>query len=291
MLRILFISSFLLIVLLMDGQVEINQPQNSSLSGSLTEKDDDPTEEELLQKYKMIRQSGTTGESRNIRKETQLQLDQLLNQIKIKSPGSFASHYASYLNKNKSEESLADLDAAYLLHPEESELWDDMLFKSVIEGNTQQITAFATKLKNANVYSAAEMEYNRNVLNSLEQNTVLFTYGNADTYPLLILQNLYSYRTDVKIICLEWIGNRRFIRQASLWLNTDSNKLIAGNEVATLNNILSGATRVPVYLALTLPPSELSKYKDSLYCTGLAMKFCSEPLANLASLSYNWEHL
>lgn len=46
-----------------------------------------------------------------------------------------------------------------------------------------------------------------------------------------------------------------------------------------------------MYLALTLPPAEIEKYRKNLYLTGLAMKYSTSSVENIPSLVYNWENL
>ena len=54
-------------------------------------------------------------------------------------------------------------------------------------------------LKNA-YYNEAWVQYARNILNSCEQNAILFTSGDTDTYPLLYAQEKNGIREDVTII-------------------------------------------------------------------------------------------
>jgi hypothetical protein len=237
-----------------------------------------------LNYYKSLRYSSYTDHSREVNKEVKKTLDLILNKMASAVPGTFEFYYASYLHNEKSDESFSYLKAAYDLNPLNSELYDDMLCHAVIQGLQQDVKTFAEKLSGTGIYNAAEIEYNRNVFNSVEQNAILITNGNVDTYPLIMMQQMQGFRTDVMIICLEWLNSNKYREMVA-------SKLAITSKGLDVSKILNSGTSRPVYVSLTLPPSVLKKYSNQLYCTGLAMKHSFTPLKNLESLAYNWEFL
>ncbi len=248
-------------------------------------------EEAWLNYYKAVRFGSYTEHSREISKDEKKQLNAILAKMEVEIANSFSYHYAYYLNGNKTDEALSHLQTAYFMHPENQELWDDMLFNSVVADDQPEVARFAAMLKNAGVYDQAEMEYNRNVLNSLEQNAMLITHGNVDTYPLIMLQKNEGYRADVKIICLDWITNSRYKTFIETTLKLMPGRIRPAEAYQALDEIFQSKANYPVYLALTIPPDVLSKYASELYCTGLAMKFSKQAIANITSLEYNWSKL
>jgi hypothetical protein len=240
-------------------------------------------EQGWLNYYKALRYTNYTPQSRAINSTKQKQLDDVLAQMKVSVPGTFAYHYASYLNGNKSESSFEELLKAFQLRADESELWDDLLSYAVIYNKPSEATKFASLLANNHVYNTHEVSYNRNVLNSIEQNGILVTHGNVDTYPALIMQQLNDYRKDVKVVCLEWLGNEAYAQQVSQWIGHD----IKGN--ASLKDILK--SKRSIYVALTVPPNVIESHASELYCTGLTLKHSSVPIDNLSALKNNWERL
>lgn len=251
-----------------------------------------PTDENAwLNYYKAARYKNYTEHSENISKEAQKKLDDILGRMNNAVPNSYAWNYCSFINSNRSDQAVPYLKKAYELRPLEKELWDDMLAEACISGDEKGTLEFSGKLEKSAIYTNAAMEYSRNVLNSVEKDGILITNGNLDTYPVLIFQKQHQYRTDVRIICLDWMGSARYAEQVSKIFSLKKEKMTVGKPYASLETILQNSKNYNIYLALTIPPDVLSLHLSDLYCTGLAMKYSKKTLQNLESLKYNWEFL
>lgn len=53
----------------------------------------------------------------------------------------------------------------------------------------------------------------KNYLNSCEPNAILFTNADNDTYPLWYAQEVEGIRTDVRVVCLQFLGSEAFLDQ------------------------------------------------------------------------------
>jgi len=240
-----------------------------------------------LNYFKTVRTSAMMGRSRAIDPTHYREMEVILSSMSDHIEGTYSWHLAHYLFGGKSDLSWHHLREAARIRPQSTELLAELVSMHTIQGEYGEASRLAKSMVDKKLFSQAELEYNRNVLNSLEKNSLLITYGFADTYPLLALQASEGLRKDVKLICLEWVGSARYLREVEK-LTGISLKGKEGMEFDVLSAVLR-ASGVPVYVGLTLPPDELRRWSSTMYCTGLALKVSKEPLVNLESLRQNWE--
>lgn len=227
---------------------------------------------------------GQTG--RSISSTEEAELASIIQQMKGALGESYEYQYASYLQLNKKDDGLSYLEKAYQLDPSNPEIWDDKLFQAVIEENEADQRGFANALVEVGYYSGALMEYNSNVLNSIAQNGILITYGQLDTYPLMVMQKGFDYRGDIKIICVEWLNSEKYKKQLSKQLGLN---VLHWTSQSTIKEIIKDVKQT-VYVGLTVPPAQLKELKNQLYCTGLAFMYSNGIVNNLQSLDYNWNN-
>jgi len=223
-------------------------------------------------------------------KQHQKELDIIIGNMANAVPSGYAFQYSNYVNGNKSDESFNYLHQAHQLRPNDTNLWDDMLCDAVLSDDKERIKAWVKQINDARLFSWAELEYNRNTLNSVEANGILITNGNVDTNPLFMLQS-EGFRTDVTIVCLDWLNSSRYIHILEAKLKVKPGLVRINDRVGSFHSVMNQSISRPVYVGLTVPVDLFSAYSKNLYCTGLALKHSESQINNIPSLVYNWEQL
>lgn len=63
------------------------------------------------------------------------------------------------------------------------------------------------------IESDALLEYNQNIILSCEENAILFTNGDFDTFPIWFLQLINNFRKDINVINLKLLNEPWYIKQ------------------------------------------------------------------------------
>jgi formylglycine-generating enzyme required for sulfatase activity len=163
-----------------------------------------------------------------------------------------------------------------------------------LSGDRAQVEIICKEWYASGRYSAGLLNWNYNALMSVEQNAILFTQQESDTYPALLLQNALELRPDVRVISFQLLENpqyRAFLieREGFQWIPKDCSMgdfLLKILKPETTGN----ASMRPVYFGSMTNKSLLLADKEKLYLTGLALKFSTVSFDNLAMLRYNFEN-
>lgn len=201
---------------------------------------------------------------------------------------SFNFHYSQYLKSSEVNKDYNSLLLAYNLNPTYSELYFELAKYYELKGDKLKKKEFCNKLKKSNLTPSLR-EYAYNTLMSVEQNGILVTYGENDTYPLWILQNIENIRTDVKILNYNLLMNRGYRDQVKNKLGLRFSKSYSTN-VTILKDVAVKNRRKPIYYSLTISHIVLKELKGNLYSTGLALKYSRTTFDNSEILKINWEN-
>ncbi len=118
------------------------------------------------------------------RKAKAERMEKLLADMERAIPNTFTAHYVKWWNGGNQEDLFPELEKAYAIRQDYAELSDDFMTYYEMKGNEEKVKFFAQKLYQSKDMASGLLEYNYNVLTSLEKNAVIITTGDNDTYPL-----------------------------------------------------------------------------------------------------------
>ncbi len=191
------------------------------------------------------------------------------------------------------------LNKAAAIGENRTEHFDYMISIGELNRNIKERDLYSKKKFDAGLLSTGIIYYNYNVLMGLEQNAILITSGDNDTYPIWYLQSL-GIRKDITVINLNLIliddyRNKLFneigvAKWQSDWkTKSEYEKFNKG----IIKHIASNSKNLSAYVALTAAGCE--KFTDSiqekLFLIGLSYIYSNKTLDNIAFLKKNIEQL
>jgi hypothetical protein len=207
--------------------------------------------------------------------------------LRVKAPNTFNYQYAKYLNSSTTNKDYTALKNAYKLEPNNKELYFEMAKYYELSADANNKKNICLKLKGS--LSADLREYGYNTLMSVEQNGILITYGENDTYPIWVLQELEGVRKDVKVLNYDLLINNQYRTTQTSKLGLKLAKSYVNN-INVLKDVAVNNPNKSVYYSLTVSHLILKELKTKLYTTGLALKYSIAPLKNSESIKTNWEN-
>jgi hypothetical protein len=239
--------------------------------------------------YKSNRYGYYSSESKELSTSEQGTLDDIVEEMEKNVPETYEYHYISYLNGNYDPSEVNHLQRAYELRPSSVELYDDFVAHYEIVNNKLKKTEFCQKLNSSNDIHKDVMNYNYNVLMSLDPNAILITNGKNDTYPIWMWQEVKNVRKDVTVLNLDLLQVDEYRTRKLKELNLSSGQAIENNQTAFLKDLASRNQGKLIYLALTVSPKVVRTLQTNLYVTGLAFKYSAGAMDNIPVLQKNWE--
>jgi hypothetical protein len=233
-------------------------------------------------------------------------VNQLLEEMEKAIPGTFIYNLSKawHMGSWDYSGSMPYLQEAYRLNPKSPYVYNEFIVRYEVFGPIEKRKEFSKKLYESNEISANLINYNYNVLASLEKDAILITCGDNDTYPLWILQDALGFRTDVMVLNIGLAGidkyRERVIREAGITLSKELiDSLYIGDEQdperkkimqKNIVRVLSENSKRPVYIGLTASGTNVMKaVEDKLYVVGLASKYSEERFDNIALVKKNVE--
>lgn len=191
----------------------------------------------------------------------------------------------------------ADKSDIYLLKAQEMRPYDNLLFpfltnNYIFKNDKQNLELTCKKWFESNETPQEILTTAYNMLVSLDQNAILITYGDNDTYPCIILQNALKIRPDVQVIGLGWTRKDEYVDQVCK--ESGVKPFIFGNnpkikQKAFFKHLVENTNR-SIYASIFTVSDVYKDYEKNMYLTGLTLKYSPKPFNNLAELRNNVEN-
>ncbi len=208
--------------------------------------------------------------------------DELINvyhQVKELNPGSFLESYFKFKVEGWTETGIGSLEKAISLdHPKQLTL-EDRLIHAEVRGSDRQ--KLAEQVFNKGLIHPSTLNYNYNLLMSVEDDGILVTDALHSSIPLWVLQDVMNVREDVSVL------NLQLIQENGSYFD---GKVKAIQAQFQSPEELFTHDKVPgIYYAITLPRETLQQIENRLYVVGLASTQGSEGFQHFDHLRENIE--
>jgi hypothetical protein len=221
-------------------------------------------------------------------------LKKIVSDVQKSIPETFEAHYIKGWNTNIGDDKITHLEKAYSIDPSRPGPYDGMLTHYELTRDKLKVTEFCEKIFDANDISSQIYAWNYNMLNSVEEDAILITVGDNDTYPSWILQQSQGIRIDVKIMNISLLGVDSYRDAIFDEMNIkrfdlkNSGKTYWEQNLAMCQHLREHSSK-PIYFASCMNSELYEAFKDELYLVGLAFKWSDESFDNIAALRKNYE--
>lgn len=230
-------------------------------------------------------------------KVTYAETQKIVKDAASKIPNSFEYYYIYYYNSLNKAKDFEQLQKAFEIAPERYETYKEFIEHYERKGDQAQVAFFCRKWLNSGEYSTGILNWNYNVLASLEKDAILITQGENDTYPIWILQYAKEVRPDVRVLNIQFLKDKNYQEKVFEALDIPAFELDyaqAKDESqffnAMVSHILQKLSNRTVYLGVSIPKGVVNNYEEELYIVGLAFQYSSQALDNVQLIETNYEN-
>jgi tetratricopeptide (TPR) repeat protein len=154
-------------------------------------------------------------------------------------------------------------------------------------------------------------EYAKNMLTGLDEDAIIFTFGDNDTFPLWYIQEVEDYRKDVRVVNLNLLNTPWYLEQLRdnepriniAWTDEELKRLrpirtkdrwYTISSLGVQHILKNNAATRPVYFSVTIDPDIYKEYREFLETEGLAQRLVPRKgrnMINTAELEENvWQN-
>jgi hypothetical protein len=221
-----------------------------------------------------------------------MQPDDIVIEMGKEVPGTYEYYHVKVWNDGfQNDDNAGDLLKAYAMAPERTEIYSSLVNYYEMKRDQEHEKEICRKWFDSNETSANILNYNYNVLMSLEDNGIIITNGDNDTYPLWILQYALGIKKNVVVVNINLVqvdSYRKMLYKENHIPLDDFKALEKPSQDSILRHLVEKSGR-SVYFANTLHTAYYKAFKKDLYMVGLAFKYSKESFDNMAVIRNNYE--
>lgn len=233
----------------------------------------------------------------NQKEDFYTKLNPILEKAKKHIGNTFEYHYLKGMN-SKDEISINAFKKAYDIDPDRSEIHGWLIAYYLPHLEEDKLPDLAEKMLKNNTYSNANLMWNYNALQSIDQNGAILTNGDMDSCPKWVLQYGADVRPDVLVIN-KWFLAFEKEYQEKIFKELSIAKLTKKeSDFENLNDYVDYVTaetlknsKRPMYSSSGTPKEFLRRHdlEDKMYLVGNALKYSEEKFNNTAVIRKNVE--
>lgn len=250
--------------------------------------------------YKASRALRNVSESDENRKKYSDLCKQIVTDAYATIPNTFEANHLKWLEGGNDETLFSFLKKAHEIDPTDSRAFTDLATYYEIQHNKTEYKKACVLMYQYNTMHASMVNWGYNLLAGVDQNAIVFTAGDNDTYSAWIAQEGLNFRKDVRVINLHLMMIDDYRDQLLKELGFPPLALKADpmtkgdkyeeNRAKILDHFLANSSIKPIHIAVSAMHSiSVEKWKEKLYLTGLTYHYSEESFDNVSLIVRNYE--
>jgi len=217
--------------------------------------------------------------------------EEIIKEMGKTIPESFEYHLVKEELLDKPVEKIRALEEAYKMRPQDPRTYYSLISLYERTRQLKKVKEFCEKLYESRDYPSSLLDYNYNVLVSVEKNGILFTNGDNDTFPIQMLQHVKNIREDVLVLNIheaqDLIYLDKKMRENDLRLNIE--EFHKFDLKILIEQIHEKTPDRKIYIAVTVDTRPFKSFLEQLYCIGLVYQFSQKRVDNVALIAKHME--
>lgn len=221
-------------------------------------------------------------------------LDEIVQLAEKAIPNSFELYYFKAYKGYKSKDYEENVQKAHEISPYNSLILPNLMNCYQIHRDQKNIAIVSEKWFQSNETPQELLITAYNNLISLDQNAILLTYGDNDTYPCWILQYARKIRPDVLVLSIPLAVNKDDYRENVFRENNIPDIVFKDSlerqDSRLYKHLVETVHNRPIYVSVFASQDVYKDYQNRMYFTGLSLRYSRVPFNNLAVLRDNIEN-